>query len=112
MSTEAKCPVMSGALKSTAAGGRTNADWWPNQLNLKILNQNSPQIDPMGKEFNYVEALELLSVVEVLAHRIGLGRMLMKNLEVQLIGPPIRIGPGPRRCGFNGTVHYWALGFG
>ena len=67
MSTEAKCPVMSGALKSTVAGGRTNADWWPNQLNLKILNQNSPQIDPMGKAFNYAEefkSLDLHAVVK------------------------------------------------
>ena len=67
MSTEAKCPVMRGALKPTVAGGRTNADWWPNQLNLKILHQHSPQSDPMGEAFNYTEefnSLDLHGVVK------------------------------------------------
>ena len=67
MSTEAKCPVMSGVLKPTVAGGRTNADWWPNQLNLKILQQHSELSDPMGKEFNYAEefkSLDLHAVVK------------------------------------------------
>ncbi len=63
MSTEAKCPV-----RHTAAGAApTNADWWPNQLNLKILRQNSPQSDPMDKDFNYAEefkSLDLDSVVK------------------------------------------------
>ncbi len=39
----------------TAAKSTTNQDWWPNQLNLKILHQNSPLSDPMGEEFNYAE---------------------------------------------------------
>ncbi len=67
MSTEAKCPVMSGARKPTVAGAASNADWWPNQLNLKILHQNSPLSDPMGKEFNYAEefkSLDLHAVVK------------------------------------------------
>ena len=67
MSTEAKCPVMRGALKPAVAGGRTNADWWPNQLNLKILHQNSAVSDPMGEEFNYAEefkSLDLHAVVK------------------------------------------------
>jgi catalase-peroxidase len=43
MSNEAKCPFPGGASKHRLAGGaRTNADWWPNQLNLKILHQHSP----------------------------------------------------------------------
>ncbi len=45
----------------------TNQDWWPNQLNLKVLNQNSPLFDPMGKEFNYAEefkSLDLDAVIE------------------------------------------------
>ena len=62
MSTEAKCPVMRGALKPTVAGGRTNADWWPNQLNLKILHQHSPQSDPMGEAFNYAEEFKSLDL--------------------------------------------------
>jgi catalase-peroxidase len=56
-STEAKCPVAHGARRA-----RTNADWWPNQLNLKILHQNSPMSDPMGKEFNYAEEFKSLDL--------------------------------------------------
>jgi catalase-peroxidase len=61
-STEAKCPVAHGARKA-----HTNVDWWPNQLNLKVLHQNSPLSDPMGKEFNYAEefkSLDLNAVVK------------------------------------------------
>jgi len=47
-----KCPVVHG---TTNVGMRSNSDWWPNQLNLRILRQNSPQSDPMGKDFNYAE---------------------------------------------------------
>jgi catalase-peroxidase len=50
-----KCPVM-----HTAAGIRSNRDWWPNQLNLKILHQNSSLSDPMDKDFNYAEAFKSL----------------------------------------------------
>ena len=50
LSTEAKCPFL-----HTQAGAPGNAKWWPNQLNVKILNQNSPLSDPMGKEFNYAK---------------------------------------------------------
>ncbi len=62
MSTEAKCPFT-----NTAAGAATNADWWPNQLNLKILHQHSPLSDPMDKEFNYAKefkSLDLNAVVK------------------------------------------------
>ena len=67
MSTESKCPFSSGASKPTVAGARTNADWWPNQLNLKLLQQNSPQSNPLGKEFNYAKefkSLDLNAVVK------------------------------------------------
>src|SRR5208282_2388867 len=57
MSTEAKCPVMHG---TTNVGMRSNSDWWPNQLNLRILRQNSPQSDPMGETFNYAEEFKKL----------------------------------------------------
>ena len=40
----------------------TNKDWWPNQLNLKVLHQNSPQSDPMGKDFNYAEEFKTLDL--------------------------------------------------
>jgi catalase-peroxidase len=51
------------ALKMPAFGrGMTNRDWWPNQLNLKILNQNCPLSNPMGQDFNYVEEFKKLDV--------------------------------------------------
>src|SRR5229473_227783 len=52
-----KCPVVHG---TTNVGMRSNSDWWPNQLNLRILRQKSPQSDPMGKEFNYAEEFKKL----------------------------------------------------
>ena len=52
-STETKCPVSNGRRRHTAAGALTNADWWPNQLNLKILHQHSALSNPMDKGFNY-----------------------------------------------------------
>src|SRR5438270_2570491 len=64
---EAKCPVTSGARRHTVAGAPTNANWWPNQLNLKILHQNSPLCDPMGKEFNYAEEFKSLDLNAVVA---------------------------------------------
>jgi catalase-peroxidase len=67
MADEAKCPFPSGAPRNTLAGARTNADWWPDQLNLKILNQNSPLSNPMGEAFNYAEqfrSLDLNTVVK------------------------------------------------
>jgi len=60
--TESKCPVVHGTRNS-----HTNVDWWPNQVNLKILHQHSPKSDPMGKEFNYAEefkSLDLSAVVK------------------------------------------------
>ena len=60
-----KCPVM-GAQASpgrhTAAGAMTNGDWWPNQLNLKILHQNSPKGSPVGADFNYAEEFKKLDL--------------------------------------------------
>jgi catalase-peroxidase len=57
MATEAKCPVVHG---TTNVGMRSNSDWWPNRLNLRILRQNSPQSDPMGEEFNYAQEFKKL----------------------------------------------------
>ena len=48
MSSEAKCPFSSGARPQALAGTRGNADWWPNQLNLKVLHQQAPASSPMG----------------------------------------------------------------
>ena len=47
-----KCPVMHGARPNVTSAGRSNRDWWPNQLNLKILHQHSALSDPMGKGFD------------------------------------------------------------
>src|SRR5580658_1628930 len=45
-----------------SAGGRSNRDWWPNQLNLRILHQNSVLSDPMGSDFDYAEAFKTLDL--------------------------------------------------
>ena len=55
-----KCPVMHGAVPHATAGGRSNRDWWPNQLNLRILHQNAPVSNPMGANFNYAQAFSEL----------------------------------------------------
>jgi len=52
-----KCPVM-----HTSLGGRSNRDWWPNQLNIKLLAQNSDLSDPMGKGFDYAEEFKKLDL--------------------------------------------------
>ena len=62
MSNEAKCPFSSDARKSMSAGARSIADWWPNQLSLKSLNQNSPLTDPMGEAFDYAEEFKTLDL--------------------------------------------------
>ena len=59
MNNESKCPVMG---HSHAQGTIANQRWWPNQLNLKMLHQNSPVSDPMGKDFNYAEAFKTLDL--------------------------------------------------
>lgn len=67
-SNEMKCPVMSSVPaenRHTAAGVYSNSDWWPNQLNLQILHQNSAKSNPMGADFNYAEAFESLDLAEV-----------------------------------------------
>ena len=63
MSDESKCPVMGGGAQRPAAGrGTSNRDWWPNQLNLNILHQNSPLGNPMGEAFNYAEEFKKLDL--------------------------------------------------
>ena len=56
-----QCPFSSGSLH-TKFGVQSNRDWWPNQLNLKILHQNPPSCDPMGAEFDYAEAFKSLDL--------------------------------------------------
>jgi catalase-peroxidase len=66
MSSQARCPFADGARKHTLAGAPTNADWWPNQLNLKILHQHSELSDPMDKAFNYAEEFKSLDLNAVI----------------------------------------------
>jgi len=61
ISSESKCPIAHGTRKF-----QTNAEWWPNQLNLKVLHQHSPLSDPMGKEFNYAEEFKSLDLDSVM----------------------------------------------
>ena len=62
-----KCPVIGGVQKApnernTAAGSYSNRDWWPNQLNLQILHQNSAKSNPLGESFNYAEEFKKLDL--------------------------------------------------
>jgi catalase-peroxidase len=66
ISGDIKCPVAGGPRRHTVAGAPTNAGWWPDQLNLKILHQHSPLSDPMGKEFNYAQEFKSLDLDAVI----------------------------------------------
>ncbi len=57
-----KCPVMHGSPIHTTVGGTSNRDWWPNQLNLGVLHQNSPLSNPMGEAFNYADEFKKLDL--------------------------------------------------
>ena len=60
-----ECPVMTGSAgpyRHTAASALSMGDWWPDQLNLQILHQNSPMSNPMGEEFNYAEEFAKLDL--------------------------------------------------
>jgi len=65
MSSDPKCPFSGAALKPTVVGARTNADWWPNQLNLNMLQQHSERSNPMGEAFNYAEEFKTLDLKTV-----------------------------------------------
>lgn len=60
-----KCPVVHGTHKTTSVGGRSNRDWWPNQLNVGMLHQNSLASSPMTPEFNYAEEFKSLDLAAV-----------------------------------------------
>src|SRR6266542_3088947 len=61
MPDDSKCPV-TGTFHKHTAGGRSNRDWWPNQLNLTVLHQHSSLSNPMGKGFNYAEEFKKLDL--------------------------------------------------
>ena len=66
MSAAAQCPFPHGAVRQAVAGSRSNADWWPNQLHLKILHQQSPRSSPMGADFDYAQAFRQLDLQAVI----------------------------------------------
>jgi catalase-peroxidase len=59
---QSKCPVTGKTGKQVTATGTSNRDWWPNQLNLKMLHQNSALCNPMGEAFNYAEEFKKLDL--------------------------------------------------
>ena len=65
MTDNSKCPVTGGANQQVTGRGRSNLDWWPNQLNLKVLHQHSALSNPMGEEFNYAEEFKKLDLAAV-----------------------------------------------
>ena len=67
MSSELKCPFAGGSLTQAMAGAHSNAEWWPNQLNIGILQQQSEKSNPMGEAFNYAEAFKTLDLDAVVA---------------------------------------------
>ena len=62
-----KCPVIHGTMGKIGTGGRKNGDWWPNQLNLRILHQNSKLSDPMDADFDYAEEFKKLDLAALKA---------------------------------------------
>ena len=65
MTNNGKCPV-TGRMSTQASGqGRSNREWWPNQLNLRILHQNSPKSNPLGQEFHYAKEFQKLDLKAV-----------------------------------------------
>ncbi len=60
-----KCPVMHGSVTKMGDQGTSNTDWWPNQLNLKILHQNTAASNPLGEDFDYAEEFKKLDLAEL-----------------------------------------------
>ncbi len=65
MSNESKCPFAAMHGSRTTVSTQSNQDWWPKQLNLRILHQHSAKSSPMGKDFNYAEAFKTLDLAAV-----------------------------------------------
>ena len=63
--SEGGCPVFGGSHRQAAMGSTALQHWWPNQLNLKMLHQNSPLTNPMGEDFNYAEEFKSLDLAAV-----------------------------------------------
>jgi len=69
MNSESKCPYTGSKL---ASEGTFNQDWWPNQLNLKVLQQNSAQSNPMGSDFDYAKEFKKLDLAALQSDLLGL----------------------------------------
>ena len=65
MSQDSKCPVTGMGVKPIGGSGRSNRDWWPNQVNLRVLHQHSSKSNPMGGDFNYAEEFKKLDLAAV-----------------------------------------------
>ena len=65
MTSTGKCPVLAGTDRHSAMGTIANQRWWPNQLNLRALHQNSALSDPMGEDFNYAEEFAKVDLDEL-----------------------------------------------
>jgi catalase-peroxidase len=65
MTDDSKRPVKGGVNEQATGRGRSNQEWWPNQLHLKVLHQNSPQSNPMGGEFRYAEEFKKIDLAAV-----------------------------------------------
>ena len=121
MNEDSKYPETGGVNKPIAGGGTSNRDWWPNQLNLKILHQNPPAMNPLGETFDYAKefkTLDLKAVKKDLENDVrafnGLGyfRMLTENgPRARLTWAMLRRAAEDRRTlvaslprGLNGSV--------
>jgi len=62
MNEQSKCPVTGRSHNPVAGGGTSNREWWPSQLNLRILHQHSDKSNPLGKDFNYAEEFTKLDL--------------------------------------------------
>ena len=67
MSTAGKCPIIHSENREKLTGSAANQHWWPDQLNLRVLNQNSPLVDPMGKDFDYATEFKSLDLAALKA---------------------------------------------
>ena len=65
MTEDSKGPGTGGMHRQVAGGGTSNREWWPNQLNLRVLHQHSPLSNPLGKDFNYAEEFRSLDLAAV-----------------------------------------------
>ena len=65
MTEESKCPVTGRMKKTISGGGTSNRDWWPNQLNLRILHQHTHKSNPMGEAFDYAKEFKKLDLAAV-----------------------------------------------